>query len=112
MIKYIILALILIIVLSFFGYDLRAIVEAPLTQSNLHYAWSGVVIGWDYVKGPITYLYNNVFIGILWQAFLHNLARINAGAPTELENATNRFLHVGDQPYQPIDSGMQSQAGQ
>lgn len=103
MIKYVILALIAIIVLSFFGYDLKAIIEAPVTQSNLHYAAGGVSTAWDYVKGPILYLYNNVFIGILWQAFIHNLGRIDAGAPTELEGAANRFINVGNTGYKPID---------
>ncbi|HEY9480786.1 MAG TPA: hypothetical protein VIR98_00965 [Candidatus Paceibacterota bacterium] len=102
MIKYIILAVLGIIILSFFGYDLRAIIEAPTTQSNLNYAWSGVEKVWDYVKGPVTYLYRNVFIGIIWQAFVHNLGRIDAGAPTEIENAGKRLIHIGDQPYRPI----------
>lgn len=103
MIKYIILALIAIIVLSFFGYDLKAIIEAPITQSNLHYAAGGVETVWNYVKGPVLYLYNNIFIGILWQAFLNNLGRISAGAPTELQNAASRFTNIGNTGYQPID---------
>ncbi len=103
MVKYIILALVAIIVLSFFGYDLRAIVEAPQTQSNLHYAYGGVETVWNYVKGPIVYLYQKIFIGILWQAFLHNLGRIDAGAPTELENAASRFANIGEKGYQPLD---------
>ena len=104
MIKYIVLGLIVIIVLSFFGYDLKAIIEAPLTQNNLHYVGGGVSKVWnDYLSKPVTYLYKNVFIGILWNSFLHNLGRINAGAPTELENAGQRLIHIGDQPYQPID---------
>lgn len=102
MIKYIILGLIALIVLSFFGYDLKAIIEAPITQSNLNYAGDGVSYVWDYVKGPITYIYNNIFIGILWNAFVHNLGRIDAGAPTELQNAGNRLINIGNQPYQPI----------
>lgn len=103
MIKYVILALVAIIVLSFFGYDLKAIIEAPITQSNLHYAAGGVETVWDYVKGPVTYLYKNVFIGILWQAFLNNLGRINSGAPTELENAGSRLMNIGNTGYKPID---------
>lgn len=104
MIKYIVLALIVIIVLSFFGYDLRAIIEAPLTQSNIHYAWGGVSYVWDnYLKSPINYFWNNIFLGILWQAFTHNLGRINAGAPTELEAIGNRIMNIGSQPYQPLD---------
>jgi hypothetical protein len=104
MIRYIILALIVIIVLSFFGYDLKAIVEAPLTQNNLHYVSGGVSHVWNtYLAKPLSYLWNNVFIGIIWQAFLNNLGRISDGAPTELEGAAQRFIHIGDQPYRPID---------
>lgn len=103
MIKYIILALIVILVLSFFGYDLQSIIEAPVTQRNLHYTASGVSYIWhNYLSQPITYFWNNIFLGILWQAFLHNLGRIDAGAPTELENAATRFMNIGDQGYQPI----------
>ncbi len=103
MIKYIILALVAIIILSFFGYDLKAIIEAPITQNNLQYASGGVSYVWnEYLKGPIEYVYKNIFIGILWKAFIHNLGRIDAGAPTELENAGKRLMNVGEQPYQPI----------
>jgi hypothetical protein len=102
MIKYIILAVLGIIILSFFGYDLKNIVEAPTTQHNLSYAWSGVQKVWNFVKGPIIYIYKNIFIGILWKAFIHNLGRIDAGAPTELENAGNRLMNIGNQPYRPI----------
>ncbi|MBI5133788.1 MAG: hypothetical protein HZA81_00130 [Candidatus Taylorbacteria bacterium] len=104
MIKYIVLALIVIIVLSFFGYDLRAIIEAPVTQNNLGYAWGGVTYVWDnYLKNPVNYFWNNIFIGLLWQAFTNNLGRINAGAPTELENIGNRILNIGSEPYRPLD---------
>ncbi len=103
MIKYIILALIAIIVLSFFGYDLKAIVEAPLTQNNLQYVGGGISYVWEgYLKKPIEYFWNNIFIGILWNAFIHNLGRIDAGAPTELESMGSRLLKIGDTPYTPL----------
>jgi hypothetical protein len=104
MIKYVILGLVVIIILSYFGYDLKAIIEAPATQNNLSYAWGGVNYVWNnWLKGPITYVYKNIFIGILWKAFIHNLGRIDRGAPTELEGAGTRLLNVGNTPYQPID---------
>lgn len=103
MIKYIILALVAIIILSFFGYDLKAIIEAPITQNNLHYAGGGVTYVWNnYLKGPIEYFWKNIFVGILWNAFVHNLGRIDSGAPTELQNMGNRLIHIGDQPYSPV----------
>lgn len=97
MIKYIIIALILIIVLSFFGYDLQAIIESPMAQKNLMYAKDGVVYVWDnYLSRPVSYFWNNIFIGLLWNSFLNNLGRINAGAPTELEEMSQRLLNIGN----------------
>jgi ABC-type Fe3+-siderophore transport system permease subunit len=104
MIKYIILAILVILVLSFFGYDLQTIIEAPITQRNIHYTTEGVSFVWhEYLSQPVMYFWNNIFIGILWQAFVHNLARIDAGAPTELEGAVNRFKNIGNEGYVPID---------
>lgn len=98
MIKYIVIGLILIVVLSFLGYDLQAIIESPLAQKNLTYVKDGAVYVWDeYLKSPINYFWNNIFIGILWNAFLNNLGRINAGAPTELEEMGQRLLDIGNQ---------------
>ncbi|MFA6095251.1 MAG: hypothetical protein WC767_00170 [Candidatus Paceibacterota bacterium] len=98
MIKYIVLAIILIIVLSFFGYDIQGIVESPLAQKNLGYAKDGVMFVWDnYLSQPITYFWNNIFIGLLWNTFVNNLGRINSGAPTELEELGSRVLNIGNQ---------------
>lgn len=103
MIKYIILGLIAILALSFFGYDIQNIVEAPGTQKNLNYVGGGVVTVWEkYLEYPIKYFWNNIFIGILWNSFMHNLGKVNSGAPTELEAAGQRLWNIGDQPYQPI----------
>lgn len=103
MIKYIVIGLIALLVLSFFGYDLQSIVEAPITQRNLGYVWDGVTFIWDeYLSRPITYFWNNIFIGILWNSFLHNLGQVNSNAPTELEAAAQRFLDIGNQPYRPL----------
>jgi hypothetical protein len=103
MIKYIALGFVAIIALSFFGYDLRSIIEAPLTQNNLHYVTDGIKYVWtEYLAGPVLYFWNNIFLNILWGSFMHNLGKINASAPTELEAVGQRLLHVGDQPYQPL----------
>lgn len=103
MIKYIVLSIIAILVLSYFGYDLRTIVEAPTTQNNIHYVSGGIGFVWnEYLSQPVSYFWNNIFIGILWNAFIHNLGRVNEGAPTELQAASQRLLHIEDQPYTPI----------
>jgi hypothetical protein len=103
MIKYIVLGFLAILVLGYFGYDLRAIVESPTVQSNLTYVTGGIKFVWnEYLSQPILYFWNNIFLNILWGSFMHNLGQINAGAPTELEAVGQRLLNMGDQPYQPL----------
>lgn len=103
MIKYIVLGLIVILALSYFGYDIQSIVESPAAQKNLQYTTGGISYVWNtYLAGPVSYFWNNIFINLLWNSFLHNLGRVNSGAPTELEAAGQRLLHIGDQPYQPL----------
>ncbi|MBU4479853.1 hypothetical protein KKG48_00205 [Patescibacteria group bacterium] len=85
-IKWILIIIIAIIILSYFNFDLRAIVESPETQGNLGYAWGLVVIVWDdYLAGPILYLWNDIFIDLLWDSFVDNLERIKGGEPTTIE---------------------------
>jgi hypothetical protein len=102
-IKYAILSVIFIIIISFFGFNLRDIIESPTTQNNLNYAWSGVVYVWDnFLKTPVVYIWEKIIKGILWQAFIHNLERIDAGAPTELQEAGQRLMETGERGYVPL----------
>ena len=76
----IILIIIAIIVLSFFGFDLRSIVEADQTQDNLRYVWGLLVSLWENVlKRPILFFWQNIFIDLLWETFIANFDRIRDG---------------------------------
>jgi hypothetical protein len=104
MIKYAIIILVAIIVLSFFGYDLKKIVEAPTTQGNLSYVWGGVTYVWEnWLEQPIKFAWEKIFIGILWNAFVHNLERIDSGAPTELQNMGSRLLDIENTGSRPLE---------
>jgi hypothetical protein len=86
LVKIIILILIAIIVLSYFGFDLRGIIEAPQTQENLSYVWGLAVFVWtNYLMQPVLYFWNNIFINLLWEAFVNNLERIRDGEASDLE---------------------------
>lgn len=77
-----VLVVIAIIVISYFGIDVQSEVEAPQTQSNLSYVWNGVVHFWDrYLEGPILYFWNNIFIALLWNGFVHNMLQLGNGQP-------------------------------
>ncbi len=67
MIKWIIISLIGLILLGALGFDVRKAVESPVTQSNLEYAKNVVVYVWNkYLQKPATFLWNEVFIKLIW----------------------------------------------
>ncbi len=82
LIKWIFIIIIAIIILSYLGFDLRAIVEAEGTQNNLNYVWGGVVMIWNnYLSDPILYFWNNIFLNLIWSAFVENMEIIGNGGP-------------------------------
>jgi len=85
-IKWLIIILIAVIILSYFGFNLRAIVESDLTQNNLGYLWGlGVTVWNNYLSVPILYFWNNIFLDLLWSSFVENMNRIKNGQPTTIE---------------------------
>ncbi len=86
LIRTVIIVVIAIIVLSFFGFNLRAIVESDLTQSNLGYAKELVVGLWDnYLSKPVLYFWNNIFVGIIWESFLRAMEHVRNGESLEAQ---------------------------
>jgi len=86
LIKWIIIILIAVIILSYFGFDLRAIIESDATQGNLGYLWGlGVTVWNSYLSQPILYFWHNIFIDLLWNSFIDNMERIRDGEPTTIE---------------------------
>jgi hypothetical protein len=67
-IKLIIAIVIALIVLSYFGFDLRKVIEAPQTQENLRYFWSLLQNIWfTYIWKGISYIWEEIIIGYLWK---------------------------------------------
>ncbi|MFC1801952.1 hypothetical protein ACFLY7_00720 [Patescibacteria group bacterium] len=80
LIKFIFLIIVAIIILSYFGFDLRAIVESPRTQANLGYAKEIVMTVWDnYLSEPVLYIWNNLFVDIAWQSFVNGMEQLKSG---------------------------------
>jgi hypothetical protein len=67
LIKAILLIVIALIVLGFFGYNLRDIIASPAVQDNLAYAWGLVVKLWDMVLAtPARWIWDNIIINLIW----------------------------------------------
>lgn len=78
-IRTIIIIVVALLVLSYFGYNLRDIVNSPTSQSNFSYV--GEVIGnvWNnYLKAPATYVWN-IFVVYVWEPAFDAMVKRKAG---------------------------------
>ena len=51
MIRFILLGIVLIIALSYFGISIRHIVESPTGQDNFTFVWAFIKDGWSIIVG-------------------------------------------------------------
>lgn len=80
LIRTILIILIAILALSYFGIDIKGLVEAPRTQQNVGYVTGWVMYVWtNYLEKPYDYLWNDIFVGRIWSQFLDTLDTIKAG---------------------------------
>jgi len=88
LIGILILGFILILVLSYFKISIKSVVESPEAQENIQYVSGTSKNLWDeYLKEPVTYLWEDVFKDIFWASFINNMERIRDGQPTTLEES-------------------------
>ena len=91
LIQLLILLLIALIVLGYYGISVRSAVENPTTQDNVSYIWTGTVTVWDdYLKLPAGYLWN-IFVNDIWDPAIIGLEGIKNGQPP-IQNTTGNQL--------------------
>jgi hypothetical protein len=67
-IKLLIAIIIALVVLSYFGFDLRSLIESPQTQANLKYFWGLLENIWfSYIWKGIGFIWNDIIVGYLWK---------------------------------------------
>ena len=85
-IKWVIIIVIALLALSYYGFSLRNLVNSPVTQDNFQYVATSSVSVWDkYLKQPATYLYKDVFINLIWTPAIDNLTKMKNNQPTNLQ---------------------------
>jgi len=84
-VRTIIIIVIALLILSYFGFNIRAIVNSPAGQENFTYAQEIMVNVWNnYLKGPATYLFNDIFLKLIWNPAIENLTKINQGQANDI----------------------------
>ena len=88
----IVLTIIIILVLSYFNINIKAVVDSPTGQENINYVRGGTRNLWTtYLAGPVSYLWNDVWVNIFWKGFINNMERIRDGQPTDFDNAAKNL---------------------
>ena len=69
-IQLIIVLIIVLIVLGYFGFNIQQIIQSPSVSGNLGYAW-GLATGlWNnYLVVPVTFVWNKIVVGMFWNTF-------------------------------------------
>jgi hypothetical protein len=88
LLRTIIFIIIALLVLSYFGLNIRAIVNSPAGHENFTYVQEIMINVWNnYLKGPATYLWNDIFLKLIWNPAIENLTKIKDGQPDSLQSS-------------------------
>jgi hypothetical protein len=96
--KTLVIIILILVLLGMFGVNVEEDVAGNEdVQENVSYVWTGVANFWDrYLADPSDYIWNDVFVDLIWGSFIVNMQAIRSG-----ESATN-FELQGELPYPSI----------
>lgn len=75
LIQLILLIIIFILIISYFGINIRKIIQSDTGKDNfgfiwniLQQIWGYIVLIWDkYLSGPVGFIWNGLFVDIIWK---------------------------------------------
>ena len=77
-IKIIVIVVIALLVLSYFGFSLRNLVSQPTTQDNFSYATTVTVNFWNnYLAKPAAYVWHVIFLNLIWNPAMSQLQHLD-----------------------------------
>lgn len=84
-IKLVLIIIVAIIVLSYFGISIRGLFESESSQSNFSYVWNATKSVWNnYLVGPVEWVWNNFFIDLIWEPFVNAMSKIKEGSSPDI----------------------------
>lgn len=85
-IRTIIIIVIALLILSYFGLNIRDIVNSPAGKDNFTYTQEVMIKVWNnYLKKPVTYLWNDIFLDLIWEPAIENLKKLRDGEPHDIQ---------------------------
>jgi len=93
---WVLIIIVALLVLSYYGFSLRNLVNAPVTQDNFTYVATSTVSVWDkYLERPASYLWNDVFINLIWDPAIYNLTQMKNDQPTNIASSSPQIPQPG-----------------
>lgn len=81
--RLIIIIIVALLVISYFGINIRQVVESPTTKDNFAYTATTTVSVWNnYLKTPVTYVWDKIFVELIWKPAIANLGNQVMGTST------------------------------
>lgn len=85
---------ILIIIVAFFlasyylDFNVKEVVEDEQTQDNIEYVTKNTKSAYNnYAKDAVSYVWNDIFIELIWKSFISNMERLKEGRELDFELA-------------------------
>ena len=98
-IRTILLIIVALLVISYFGLNIRAIVNSPAGKDNFTYTQEIMINIWNnYLKGPSTYLWNDIFLDLIWVPAIENLQKIKDGGQDSIVEQSPKLPSSRSQP--------------
>lgn len=96
--KTLVIIILVLVILGMMGVNVEQdIAGNEEVQNNVSYVWTGVKNFWNrYLAGPASYLWNDVFVGLIWESFIVNMQSLRSG------QSPSNFELQGDLPYPSI----------
>ncbi len=83
------LAVIVLLVLSYFNISIKAVVESPTGQENVNYVKGSTQSVWTtYLEKPVAHFWNDIWLPLFWDPFVSNMQKIKNGQPNDLNNSS------------------------
>ncbi len=87
-IRTIILIVVALLILSYFGFNIRDIVNSPAGRDNFSFTQEIMINVWNnYLKKPVMYLWNDIFLELIWEPAIDSLKKIKDGEPDSLQSS-------------------------
>lgn len=81
------LIVVIIVILSYIGFDIRSAIESDQSKKNFGYIKAVTVTVWErYLERPASYAYNDIFLPWIWRPTFENLKKLRDGQSPDMVN--------------------------